>query len=139
TLTRPTEEKGQAPECAKAIQMEVQKLVKAGIMREVYYHDWLSNPVMVKKHDGSWRMCVDFTNLTRPVRRILILFQKLTEKLSLFAATPSNVSWMPTKVIIILRWQRQIKRKQLSTPVKGYIAIQKCLLALKTLSPHTSG
>ncbi|GJZ93327.1 reverse transcriptase domain-containing protein [Tanacetum coccineum] len=25
-------------------------------MREVYYHDWLSNPVMVKKHDGSWRM-----------------------------------------------------------------------------------
>nr|GFA95999.1 reverse transcriptase domain-containing protein [Tanacetum cinerariifolium] len=34
-------------------------------MREVYYHDWLSNPVMVKKHDGSWRMCVDFTDLNR--------------------------------------------------------------------------
>nr|GEV43915.1 reverse transcriptase domain-containing protein [Tanacetum cinerariifolium] len=55
--------KGQAPERAKAIQAEVQKLVEAGIMREVYYHDWLSNPVMVKKHDGSWRMCVDFTDL----------------------------------------------------------------------------
>ncbi|GKD97697.1 reverse transcriptase domain-containing protein [Tanacetum coccineum] len=54
-----------APERAKAIQAEVQKLVKAGIMREVYYHDWLSNPVMVKKHDGSWRMCVDFTNLNK--------------------------------------------------------------------------
>ncbi|GJZ44887.1 reverse transcriptase domain-containing protein [Tanacetum coccineum] len=48
--------RGQAPERAKAIQAEVQKLVEAGIMREVYYHDWLSNPVMVKKHDGSWRM-----------------------------------------------------------------------------------
>ncbi|GJS91350.1 reverse transcriptase domain-containing protein [Tanacetum coccineum] len=57
--------RGQAPERAKAIQAEVQKLVKAGIMREVYYHDWLSNPVMVKKHDGSWRMCVDFTNLNK--------------------------------------------------------------------------
>ncbi|GJR98084.1 reverse transcriptase domain-containing protein [Tanacetum coccineum] len=34
--------RGQAPERAKAIQAEVQKLVKAGIMREVYYHDWLS-------------------------------------------------------------------------------------------------
>nr|GEX69573.1 reverse transcriptase domain-containing protein [Tanacetum cinerariifolium] len=56
---------GQAPERARAIQEEVQKLVDAGIMREVYYHDWLSNPVMVKKHDGSWRMCVDFTNLNR--------------------------------------------------------------------------
>ncbi|GKB39454.1 reverse transcriptase domain-containing protein [Tanacetum coccineum] len=57
--------RGQAPERAKAIQAEVQKLVEAGIMREVYYHDWLSNPVMVKKHDGSWRMCVDFTNLNK--------------------------------------------------------------------------
>ncbi|GJR41633.1 reverse transcriptase domain-containing protein [Tanacetum coccineum] len=54
-----------APERAKAIQAEVQKLVEAGIMREVYYHDWLSNPVMVKKHDGSWRMCVDFTDLNK--------------------------------------------------------------------------
>nr|GEU77747.1 reverse transcriptase domain-containing protein [Tanacetum cinerariifolium] len=46
--------RGQAPERARAIQAEVQKLVEARIMREVYYHDWLSNPVMVKKHDGSW-------------------------------------------------------------------------------------
>ncbi|GJV34754.1 reverse transcriptase domain-containing protein [Tanacetum coccineum] len=34
-------------------------------MREVHYHDWLSNPVMMKKHDGSWRMCVDFTDLNK--------------------------------------------------------------------------
>ncbi|GJZ20165.1 hypothetical protein Tco_0556755 [Tanacetum coccineum] len=57
--------RGQAPERAKAIQIEVQKLVEAGIMREVYYQEWLSNPVMVKKHDGSWRMCVDFTDLNK--------------------------------------------------------------------------
>nr|GEY53862.1 reverse transcriptase domain-containing protein [Tanacetum cinerariifolium] len=57
--------KGQAPERAKAIQAEVQKLVEAGIMGEVYYHDWLSNPIMVKKHDGSWQMCVDFTDLNK--------------------------------------------------------------------------
>ncbi|GKC71842.1 reverse transcriptase domain-containing protein [Tanacetum coccineum] len=46
--------RGQALERAKVIQSEVQKLVEVGIMREVYYHDWLSNPVMVKKHDDSW-------------------------------------------------------------------------------------
>ncbi|GKD01107.1 reverse transcriptase domain-containing protein [Tanacetum coccineum] len=57
--------RGQAPERSKAIQAEVQKLVEASIMREVYYHDWLSNLVMVKKHDGSWRMCVDFTDLNK--------------------------------------------------------------------------
>ncbi|GKD91163.1 hypothetical protein Tco_1366670 [Tanacetum coccineum] len=57
--------RGQAPERAKAIQAEVQKLVEAGIMREFYYHEWLSNPVMVKKNDGSWRMCMDFIDLNK--------------------------------------------------------------------------
>ncbi|GJQ97173.1 reverse transcriptase domain-containing protein [Tanacetum coccineum] len=57
--------RGQALKRVKAIQAEVQKLVEARIMHKVYYHDWLSNPVMVKKHDGSWRMCVDFTNLNK--------------------------------------------------------------------------
>ncbi|GKC56202.1 reverse transcriptase domain-containing protein [Tanacetum coccineum] len=44
---------------------EVGKLVEAGIMQEVHYHDWLSNRVMVKKHDDSWRMCVDFKDLNK--------------------------------------------------------------------------
>nr|GEV45686.1 reverse transcriptase domain-containing protein [Tanacetum cinerariifolium] len=57
--------RGQAPKRAKSIQAEVQKLMEAGIMREVYYHDWLSNPVMVKKHDSSWQMCVDFKDLNK--------------------------------------------------------------------------
>nr|GEZ84429.1 reverse transcriptase domain-containing protein [Tanacetum cinerariifolium] len=34
-------------------------------IRAVYYHDWLSHPVMVKRSDGSWRMCVDFTDLNK--------------------------------------------------------------------------
>ncbi|GJR42446.1 reverse transcriptase domain-containing protein [Tanacetum coccineum] len=34
-------------------------------MKEVHYHSWLSNPVMVKKHDGIWRMCVDFKDLNK--------------------------------------------------------------------------
>ncbi|GJV46794.1 reverse transcriptase domain-containing protein [Tanacetum coccineum] len=39
--------RGQAAERNIAINDEVSKLVTAGIMREVHYHDWLSNPVMV--------------------------------------------------------------------------------------------
>nr|GEW10594.1 reverse transcriptase domain-containing protein [Tanacetum cinerariifolium] len=34
-------------------------------MKEVHYHSWLSNPAMVKKHDDSWRMCVDFKDLNK--------------------------------------------------------------------------
>jgi hypothetical protein len=33
--------------------------------REVHYPDWLANVVMVKKANGRWRMCVDFTDLNK--------------------------------------------------------------------------
>ncbi|GJV57525.1 reverse transcriptase domain-containing protein [Tanacetum coccineum] len=57
--------RGQALEKSKVVNEEVQKLVEARIMREVTYHSWISNPVLVKKHDGSWRMCLDFTDLNK--------------------------------------------------------------------------
>ena len=48
-----------------AIKKVVQKLVTAEFIREVYYPDWLANMVMVKKANGKWRMCVDFTDLNK--------------------------------------------------------------------------
>ena len=39
------------------------KLLAANFIREVYYPEWLANIVMVKKANGKWRMCVDFTDL----------------------------------------------------------------------------
>nr|GEW30041.1 hypothetical protein [Tanacetum cinerariifolium] len=57
--------RSQAADRNQAIQEEVEKLVDAGIMKEVHYHIWLSNLVMVKKHDDSWRMCVDFKDLNK--------------------------------------------------------------------------
>ena len=54
-----------ASERDNAIKEEVQKLTTAQLIREVYYPDWLTNMVMVKKANGKWRMCVDFTNLNK--------------------------------------------------------------------------
>ena len=54
-----------AQERDKVIAEEVQKLLEANFIREVYYLDWLANVVMVKKINGKWRMCVDFTDLNR--------------------------------------------------------------------------
>ena len=31
----------------------------------MYYPEWLANVVMVKKANGKWRICVNFTNLNR--------------------------------------------------------------------------
>ncbi|GJS20434.1 reverse transcriptase domain-containing protein [Tanacetum coccineum] len=80
--------RGQAPERAKAIQAEVHKLVEAGIMREVYYHDWLSNPVMVKKHDESWRICVDFTDLNKACPQDCYLLPEIDWKVESFCGYP---------------------------------------------------
>ena len=53
------------PECASAVNDEVEKLLKFGSITEVRYPDWLANPVVVKKKNGKWRVCVDFTDLNK--------------------------------------------------------------------------
>ena len=49
----------------QAVREEVAKLLTVGFIQEVYYPDWLVNVVLVKKANGKWRMCVDFTNLNK--------------------------------------------------------------------------
>ena len=39
--------------------------MSVGFIQEVYYPDWLVNVVLVKKANGKWRMCVDFTSLNK--------------------------------------------------------------------------
>ena len=52
-------------ELADAVREEVIKLKKAGAIKEVFYPEWLASIVMVKKKNGKWRVCVDFTNLNK--------------------------------------------------------------------------
>ena len=54
-----------APERQKAINEEVGKLLQAGAIREVEYHEWLANVVLVKKANGKWRLCIDFTDINK--------------------------------------------------------------------------
>ena len=60
----------QPPRCSsrdhcEAIKEEVTKLKRAGAIKEVFYPEWLANPVVVKKKNGKWRVCVDFTDLNK--------------------------------------------------------------------------
>lgn len=43
----------------------MQKLIEAGFIREVYHPDWLANVVAVKKKNGKWRVCINFTDLNK--------------------------------------------------------------------------
>jgi hypothetical protein len=52
-------------EMRKAIGKEIANLLVAGFIKEVYHSNWLANPVLVKKKNGKWRMCVDYTGFNK--------------------------------------------------------------------------
>nr|GEX21588.1 reverse transcriptase domain-containing protein [Tanacetum cinerariifolium] len=50
-------------EKSKVVTNEVAEWIKTGIVRLAKYPTYISNPVLVKKGDGTWRMSIDFKNL----------------------------------------------------------------------------
>ena len=48
-----------------AIKDEVIKLKQSEAIKTVFYPEWLANTVVVKKKNGKWRVCVDFTDLNK--------------------------------------------------------------------------
>ncbi|CAA0841581.1 Uncharacterized mitochondrial protein AtMg00860, partial [Striga hermonthica] len=50
-------------EIDKAIEVEVDKLLKAKHIKEIQFLEWISNTVMVRKALNKWRMCIDFRDL----------------------------------------------------------------------------
>ncbi|XP_048613157.1 uncharacterized protein LOC106398560 [Brassica napus] len=53
------------PNMSKAVNEEVERLLGAGSIAELRYPEWLANLVVVKKKNGKWRVCVDFTDLNK--------------------------------------------------------------------------
>jgi hypothetical protein len=49
----------------EAIKREIAKLLIDGFIKEVINLDWVANPVLVKKKNNEWRMCVDYTDLNK--------------------------------------------------------------------------
>ncbi|GJX62496.1 hypothetical protein Tco_0295396 [Tanacetum coccineum] len=72
-----------APDRRKVVKEEVAEWLKAGIVRRVRYPTWVANPVLVKKPDGSWRMCIDFKDLNKacPKRPIPYTRDRLEDRI----------------------------------------------------------
>jgi hypothetical protein len=48
-----------------------------GVIREVTYPEWLTDTVMMKKANGKWRMCIDFTDLNKACPKDEFPFPKI--------------------------------------------------------------
>jgi hypothetical protein len=49
----------------EAIKKEIAKLLAARFIKEVIHPEWVANPVLVKKKNNEWRMCIDYTDLNK--------------------------------------------------------------------------
>ncbi|XP_058217354.1 uncharacterized protein LOC131328425 [Rhododendron vialii] len=52
-----------SPVHSEVVIEEVGQLLNARVIREVQYPRWLANTVVVKKKNGKWCVCVDYSNL----------------------------------------------------------------------------
>ena len=60
---------------------EVERLLQANFIRETYYLDWLAHPVLVKKKNSKWRICIDFTNLNQAFPKDSFLLPRINQLL----------------------------------------------------------
>ena len=63
----PVRQKRQAIDAERyqALKEEVDKLISNDFIQESFYSSWPGNPVLVKKPNGKWMTCVDFTDLNK--------------------------------------------------------------------------
>ena len=63
----------------EAVKEEMKKLKQVRAIKEVFFHKWLFNTVVVKKKIEKWRVCVDFTDLNRACSKDLFPVSKIDQ------------------------------------------------------------
>ena len=65
-ITRPSGRKtSQAASPPTVGGEEIAPLLAVGFIMEVFFPEWLANPVLVLKKNKQWRMCIDYTSLNK--------------------------------------------------------------------------
>ncbi|XP_076936518.1 uncharacterized protein LOC143603661 [Bidens hawaiensis] len=77
------------PEQTKAMNKNVHDLLHAGIIREIQYQTWVTNPVIVPKSNGTWRMCIDFKDLNKACPKDCYPLPKIDLKVDVVAPRSS--------------------------------------------------
>lgn len=63
----------------EALKEEVWKLMSNGFIKEAVYPRWISNPILVKKYNGKWRVCTDFSKFSQSCPKDSFLFSRINQ------------------------------------------------------------
>jgi hypothetical protein len=110
----------------EAIKREIAKLLAAGFIKEVIHPEWVANPVLVKKKNNEWRMCVDYIDLNKHCPKDHFGLSHI-DQLSIRRLVVSfSVFLIVTQVIIRLRSRRRTKSRLHSSPRTGLMPTKPC-------------
>ena len=107
-----------ATERQKAINEEVVKLLQAGAIREVEYPEWLANVVLVKKANGKWRLCIDFTDINKACPKDSFPLPRIDLIVDATAATNFSILWTPFPAITRSAWTPMTRKRLRSSQHK---------------------
>ena len=93
---------------------ETQKLLSVGHIREIQYPECLANVVLVKKANGKWRMCVDFTDLNKACPKDSYPLPNIDALVDSASGCKLLVSWMHSQVTIRSRCIQGMRVKRRS-------------------------
>ncbi|GJX36625.1 reverse transcriptase domain-containing protein [Tanacetum coccineum] len=88
----------------------------------------ISQPVMVKKSDGSWRMCVDFTDLNKACPQDCYPLPEIDWKVESLCGYPFKCFLDAYKGYHQIQMAKDDEEKTAFHTSQGSIAIQRCLL-----------
>jgi hypothetical protein len=104
-------------ERCRAIGAELRKLLEAGFIKEVFHPTWLANPVLVKKKNEKWRMCVDYTSLNKAYPKVPFPLPRIDQIVDSTAGC---------KLLCFLdaySWYHQIKMKESNQLATSFIML----------------
>jgi len=123
----------------EAVRTEITWLLAAGFIKEVYHPDWLANPVLVRKKNKEWRMCVDYTDLNKHCPKDPFGLPRIDEVVDSTAGCELLSFLDCYSGYHQISLKEDIRSKRLSLLLSAHTATRPCPLDSKTPEPPING